>query len=90
MRLLDLQIIDHSSHACNHCSITGRSTTFGLAGDIAAQGNDATGSLDLDLAALDSRIGIEPALHVAGNLRIGAGRRFRTPSKNAQHQGKYH
>ena len=70
--------------------IAGGSSALRIAGNAAAQRDDATRGCYLDLAALDGGISIKLALYVAGNLRVGAGWRFRTPGENNQHQGKCH
>jgi len=89
LRLLNLQIIDHSSYALHYGGIAGSSRTFSITGDVAAQRNHASGRLYLYLAALNGGIAIKLALHIAGYLRIGADWSLRTRGEEAQHQREH-
>src|SRR5208283_1714906 len=70
MSLLHLKVVDDSLHTVNSGGIVGRSGTFAVTRDIAAERDHATRRQHYDLAALDPGIEVNLVLHVTCNPRI--------------------
>src|SRR5579884_3701689 len=72
-RCSDLEIVHDGLDALDGSGVGGCGGTFGIAADIAGEGDNSIGGLDRNLLALDRLVGINLALNLGGHIAITAG-----------------